>query len=600
MKRVASIIYVLGLTAAAFGQSGNPYVFLSESDKEPSQGLPQKAVPTMRLRPNNELPFYVYVRNPGTEARDKLIVVLAADDRGEQVLAEAQVDSIAGGEVRRVKLNMVESKPAPAPRPAAAEDAKTDPAPTTTPLPGNVYLLLFRTTDEGVRRIVTSPDSKPLISVRIMSPKEYLSISAATPAGVIAKNNDLYIQLGDKSKATPFRGKPCRVVLNVRADLIEGLDTTAPREGTYEAFVAPGAEAITLAATNLRFLSENRTGFVTVSADGYSHAFVYQFDFRGTSPRPYEDRSFVRIGAPRFAVTGTPLNVTLELFGDDTIGRPRLKFFRSDVGNPEVVTESLTTLRDEQTGFRIGEGGEIVASSRVKDWAIAIDSAGLYGARTLRYEVEQSARPFEPDTVTIAFDDTPPVDVAFTSAPASVQQGKQFTVTARASDPESGIKPDGVLFFIGEEPAEGKKPAKGSAMKGIPNNDGSYSATFAVPETDGAFDVSAKFTNNVGLASTKTVEILADKPPTTGTIEGRVIQGDDRAQPGLVVELKDGEGKVLDTATTNDRGEFRFAGLKPGSYTLFSNKPIDYNSRATVEATVAAGQVTKVSLSLKR
>src|SRR5439155_21388116 len=139
-------------------------------------------------------------------------------------------------------------------------------------------------------------------AVRIMSPKEYLEVSTATPAGVTASNNDLYVQIGDKNKANPFRGKPAKVILNVRPDLIPGLDADAAREGTYETLVAPGAEKVTLVALSLKFLGENRGGFISIGADGVSHAFVYQVDFRGTSPRPVEESGFLHIDVPKFAI----------------------------------------------------------------------------------------------------------------------------------------------------------------------------------------------------------------------------------------------------------------------------------------------------------
>src|SRR5439155_6363539 len=89
-----------------------PYAFLSTDPKEPTAGAPQRSVPSLLLRANNELPYFIYVRNPGTDERDKLVVLLAADEKGETVLAESSVAKLAGGETVRVKLTA--KAPAPA------------------------------------------------------------------------------------------------------------------------------------------------------------------------------------------------------------------------------------------------------------------------------------------------------------------------------------------------------------------------------------------------------------------------------------------------------------------------------------------------------
>src|SRR5262245_27571279 len=109
---------LLALSGALAAQDGRPFAFLSESPKEPTQGSPQRVVPSLRLRPNNEIPYYAYVRNPGTDAWEKLTVVLAADEKGERVLAEGSVPKIEGGETVRVTLAAKAAAPASAEKPA--------------------------------------------------------------------------------------------------------------------------------------------------------------------------------------------------------------------------------------------------------------------------------------------------------------------------------------------------------------------------------------------------------------------------------------------------------------------------------------------------
>src|SRR5438132_8141673 len=80
MIRTFSLLAALLLASPLFAQD-LPYAFLSTDPKEPTAGAPQRSVPSLLLRANNELPYFVYVRNPGTDERDKLVVLLAADEK---------------------------------------------------------------------------------------------------------------------------------------------------------------------------------------------------------------------------------------------------------------------------------------------------------------------------------------------------------------------------------------------------------------------------------------------------------------------------------------------------------------------------------------
>ena len=54
-----------------------------------------------------------------------------------------------------------------------------------------------------------------------------------------------------------------------------------------------------------------------------------------------------------------------------------------------------------------------------------------------------------------------------------------------------------------------------------------------------------------------------------GTVTGRVVDAELGAPlAGAVVDLTRGSGRVVQQATTNDDGAFRFTGVEPGRYTL--------------------------------
>jgi hypothetical protein len=114
-----------------------------------------------------------------------------------------------------------------------------------------------------------------------------------------------------------------------------------------------------------------------------------------------------------------------------------------------------------------------------------------------------------------------------------------------------------------------------------------------------------RFTNGAGLTTEETHDLLLvdpPPPPTTGAIEGRVVQGStpERPQPGLDVLLTDPAGRVIKATTADAAGAFKFEELLPGPYSVMSVKAADLGAKAVQTVTVEAGEVTAVTLELKR
>jgi hypothetical protein len=196
-------------------------------------------------------------------------------------------------------------------------------------------------------------------------------------------------------------------------------------------------------------------------------------------------------------------------------------------------------------------------------------------------------------------------------------RGTTLELIGRAEDPESGVA--AVLFFLGAPPGpDGKPPPGGKVVvgelvfrpqsekeEGPPEAIG-FGATFDLPDVVGPVVVGVRFINGAGLAAPDvTVELLLvdpPPPPLTGAIEGRVIQGStpERPQPGLDVLLLSPAGQVVKTTQTDAAGLFRFDELLPGPYVVFTAKPADLGARGTLPATVEAGEVTAVTVELRR
>ncbi len=651
---VAGLVALTSL-APAQGPGDTPKLLFSVLPNEPDQGAATGAVADISLRPNAALPFYVYVENGSAPWRPKLFVQVSADPEGKELLAEGTVENLAAGQRAFVKLSPVGAlKPAaPPPTPAPPPAPATGAEPKTPPLPGaaapqTVYVRLLRAANEAKALDTLTRN------VRLATPDVYIN---AVPA---ASKESVTITLSDRGTKT-FRGAPAKARLILREDLIDGLDPDSLKDGTYATTIPTGASNVKLVAKNLKFSANStRKGKVLVTLDDYDRAYVFDADFGlGTTPTQDTAKS-VRIDAPAFAVPGRPFAPRLAVYNDPIpqggrAVKPVLKFYRAETGDPEIATGNLTTSRDQTINLDIGKAGELSFATRVRDWEIPLDTAEVYGPRKLSFTLEipeqdRNADPRDPTVklpsptaeTTVTFDDTPPTGVQVfdlyqpkrgkkaTQDPppelrewvkegvekARIIRGTRVQFVISAVDRESGI--GSMLVFTGPPPLPDGKPGPGGKIyplkrylvkdangKEVPSNPPAYTTIIELPDVKGPFEVNYRIWNRAGLLVEDKAEIVLidpPPPPTTGTIEGRVIQGStpERPQPDLPVVLFDAGGKPVASATTNEKGEFKFEDLQPGPYIVFSNKEADQNANDRKAATVKAGETTTVTLELKR
>jgi hypothetical protein len=684
---------LVGLAARLPAQD-RPRPVVSTRADEPAKGPLKGQTTNLVLRPNADAPFSVYVENPdANQTFANLTVRVTADPDGGLLLAEGTVGSVGPRQFARVALHPAAPPggPAAAPpvEPAPPPAAEKGQAPPAAPKPPAGAPLLTTTLYVQVFRDGKTPlsDKPAEFTVRVDTPKNYLeAVPQVTRTGT---GYQLTVTLNSLAgEAGVFRGKPAVARLDLRPDLMPGLDPASLKDGTFQTAVAPGAKGVALVAKNLQFAGRPVPSFFAVSVDGYDRAFVFATDFTGTTPAvtPASGRS-VRIDAPRFGVPGRPLPVRLEVFNDDWADRPRLEFQRAEQGAPEVVTTpEQATPRYRDVRLRVGPAGELLFHAEVKDWVLPLDTAGVYGKRTLRLALtdadgkvltQTQADGLNKPEADIILDDTPPDNVQLLALPPkpppkkprklpppeaaaakstippggivlppwacgcvlpwpvpmppppekpapppapgviarTLVRGTTVELVARAEDLESGVTR--VLFFVGPPPGpDGKPPPGGKVLEsrlrpppeklvGPPPTWVEFGATLDLPDVKGPVTVGVRFTNGAGLVSpdvTREIWLVDPVVPTTGTIEGKVIQGSspERPQPGLDVLLLDAGGKVVKATKTTDTGEFRFEELPPGPYTVYTVKPADLGARSLQPATVEAGEVTAVTLELRR
>lgn len=624
-RPVTAALLVAGLSLLARADAldradADPWPFLSTRADEADDRDPAEPVGNLVVRPNQTVAFHAYVRNPGDQDWTKLRLVLAADAAGSDVLAEGAIDRVKAGKTAAVKLTFKKSVP-PAPPPAADKPAVAPPA---ARLGGRVYLMLFDTAT-----VVPEPFHNPKAPagrlVRVPHPREYLTAVAEVRGPVGAAGGfSLDVTVAPSAAAAAagiFRGPACRVKLDLRPHLLPGLDPDGLKAGTFEGVLEPAGKGAALRAEGVRLGAAVGTPdrfFVT--ADGYERAFWFEADFRtaGNVLTPVTDRGYLGLDVPRFAVPGKPLPVRVEVAGREPLGEPHLLFHRTPVGDPEGVTAGLPGPRDVRVSARVGDAGELLVGAEVKDWLLPVETAGVFGTRSLTLGVGSAAA-----EARVTLDATGPTGLRFRNLPKTALRGKPLTLTADGQDPESGVSR--VVFYLGEPPADGKPLPPGKAAVGVrrplpaarpdaqgppPAADGFrgavYAGTLLLPDQPGPVLVGARFTNAVGISEDVTAEVTLVNPPTTGSLTGRVVQGvDDRPQPGLEVMLHEEgakpDAKAVASAKTNDKGVFTMSGLKPGGYVASTSKPSDYGAKAAQRVTIGASdQPTPVTLSLKR
>jgi len=423
-----------------------PSPLVSVRSDEPAKGPVRGRITNVVLRPNAELAFHVYLENPGTDEWSNVTVRLSADEKGDQPLAEGLVEKVGPGEVARVVLRSTAPLPPPQPPvavPPAADKEKAAPAapkpPAGTPAPPTFYLQAFD--DQKPPKPFANTRPTP-VSIRISPPRDYITASPDVTQNA-GGGYSLAVRLGRHANASEaFRGLPAPARLDIRPELVPGLDPASLKDGTFRTVIAPNAKDVVLVAKDLRFTGRRGLSTVTVSVDGYDRAFVFTTDFSGTTPSlvPSDVRG-VRIDAPRYAVPGRPLSARLEVFNDIGDERPKLEFYRADQGEPEEPTAALTTSRQRTATYLIGKAGELVFHAEVKDWSIPLDTAGVYGTRTLKFSLTdqngtvltrpRADDPAENEQVTtthlLTLDDTPPAPVRLLARPVRIEPKKPRT-----------------------------------------------------------------------------------------------------------------------------------------------------------------------------
>jgi hypothetical protein len=580
--------------------------------------------PNIVVRPNVVQSIYVFVENKDDKAAN-VTVEVRADGK---VIEGGGVDlMVEAGKTAPVLFGQP-PPPKPGEKPAEKPVEKPKP-PTLAELTGNLEFVL-------IDRDNKEKDAKPLdikYGLTVRRPADYLSVQPTyVPTGEDGKAR-LEVKVTAKDN---FTGPPCRVELVLRPDRAPSLDPNQPRTGTYAGFITKPGAVLNLEAEDLKFRgTDTRVNLIYLMVDGYERAFAFRAFFtpQGQLTETLQpiDVPAMRLIAPKAGDPSKPIAVNVEVDNSEendvaVLGLGRL---RKDETGKEIFTPENDELIRRFPGDRQrtlmftakNPAGALLFQAILRDWSAALDVKEIYGVRNLRLELLREDKPIDVyDTAVeklekkvptvkaidqwIILDATPPI-LGQLFFPEKLIRGKPLRLGVTASDPESGIKD--VVFFLGKPDKDGNPPPTAVKVPAVADKDGVWLVSLNAPtDVKGKVDVTMIFTNKADLKEVKTVEIvLVDAPPAgpgakgLPIITGVVTEGG-RPQPKVKVFLRDAVLDVLkDSTETNDKGEYIFKDVPPGSYTVFASKTGDA-TRGRAATTVVDKDKKGVDIKLTR
>lgn len=564
------------------------------NDPEPKEFL--------TLRPNLAQQIFVYVQNANNTTEEVTVELRAG---GNSVPGGVQPVKVEGNKPQRVLFG----KPAPAP---------ADKPLVLTPLAGPIDLRLL-----GDKNAVLDE-----VKLDVARPNAYVDVTSIKfdPSEQGGVRNRLIVRLRAKES---FAGAPCRVELVLRPERIPGLVPGQKKEGTYAGHLTRAGDDLVLVAENLKFQSgtEAKNGLVYLSIDGYERAYTFTTSFprEGIASEPQRiDIPILGIVAPAFGVPSAQFAIGVEVDNAKPDEVAELEILAVSLNQNEELDQKPISLARFNGDRRlnllfnpVGPNGGLLFKPEIRDWSVEQDLSEVYGKRTFRLrlldkdgnviKVRSGAEgePVEKVERTLVLDASKPEEVKFIDFPKTLLRGSALPLKARGIDPESGILE--VVFFAGKPAPDGKLPPNPVAVEGTPTDATRTVWAAELPvSTDqkGMFEVSVRFTNQAGLSATETIRIqLVDPPPATPAgpgsgaggkglketiIEGTVVEGT-RAQPNLVVTLRDEKGVAKGTTTTDAKGKFVFKDIPGGTYRISSAKTSS-NTKGEVTVAVPEGQ----------
>jgi hypothetical protein len=617
------MLAALGSDLPAAPQAGADLPTASISD-QPEGGKDLKT--SISVRPNVTQGFYVIVNNP-TESEQKITALITTGAKA-RVIAKSLPVTLAAGKKKAALFQFTEEEL------KAAEAAKTKPMQTPEAIDGPPFKFQIVLKDDKNADI-----GKPIpVDVKMLSPWDYLQNPVAKFSSTNERATNLWsVEL--QLNKTYFSGPECPVRLDFPAERIPFLrkEIKPKKDATMQAKLSSGSPDAKLFAENLTFDNvpdANANGPVFVNVDGFERAFIFDTTFvkEGTPAPQLFNKEAVGVKGPRYSrpidytVTALVDNVPL---GDDVWVELGIDLDNTGKYGPGLARQFHGARKQEISILPKSTDGGLMFNTIVKDWSDKWETPEVFGNRKIRARLLDGKKKVKQDKqgremvaeAMVTFVDNGPAGIALGKLPEKLVEGQTLTVSATTTDPKELIKE--VVFFIGKPETSEKDgktvqsvPKTASKITGTMKEDEVTKAVSWTADLDlsrdmiGKVPISVEFKNQVGMSSFQTaaVTVLTKAEANaggggvnTGSIKGTVVEGP-RPQAGLDVALKDDKtpgNKPKATAKTNDKGEFEFKDVEPGSYTVSTTKDAS-KTKGDAAVTVEKGKEAKVAIELFR
>ena len=602
-------VMATAIGSLASAQNQGTFVFSSDPDevKDPKSVL--------AARPNTPETRWLFVKNPKGDQATYIVELRDVKSRGVIASGKIELEKNQQARVKLVKtpppevkalpLAVATPQAAPAPPPPPGVELKRDTE--------GQYRFLLRLLDENGKPVLDD-QKKPIesrVGVELRLPFSYID----EPSISITRIDDVQKLDVLVKSAKSFSGPAA--VIDLAFPPQKSLRADALRAGAYRREIKGPEQTVRLQANDLPIVTgaEERVRFY-VNVDNYLRAFIYEPDFRRPSDQALLTlvRSpAVRVlpataDAPVLVAASKPTDrypVRIEVDNAPLGAKLSLRFDRSGSGTFAESDETITlpTTREEKVFIEpAGEDESFVVNFKVSDWIQPVDTRALRGKHEVQgvLEFDQNGKKEEAKfSFFLILDDTAPEGLSFGKLPEKHIKGTPLKLTAFATEPETNVTQ--AVFFLGKV-ADGKLP-EGPKAEGdlVDAKLGKWTGELPIPDKKGMIEVGVQFINETGIAAVKTQKIeLVDPPFPGGTIDGTVVLGE-LGQPKVPVLLRDAEGKEKGIGMTNDKGGFKFEGVAPGAYTVYSAKPDSgVGTKGNAGVQVQVGKTSKVTVELGR
>lgn len=525
---------------------------------------------TLPLRPNIELPLYLFLRNDEIIDEKLALKIFCRSNDGEVLLKQLDDITLKSKNIQEILIKL--EKPVQVPN-------------------GNELIFSVLDKNDKDKEIL-----RKSVKFKIMKPEEYLKF---TPE--LDKNGNLKV---DIKRENNFRGPECKLELDCSAlrNLLPGQEFAG---SLLDSINATDKETAVLALQQLKF-KKNAVddGFISIKVDGVPRAKVYVTNMvPGTGLKSLPDRNVIRFNGPTYWKPDPENKYKARIEVDNLEvedAKINVYFDRANIGSMNLL-RSYPSTRQIDVAFSSSDKGVFSIKPIVQDWPLEIVSEGLNGERKFEAElVKKDDSPLgERAKWTVVFSKERPknIRISLNESKQKFQLGEKVLATATAESP-TGISK--AFFFLGDvAPKEPEKliPATES------DKSNSWQANVTLPDQKGRAKLGVVMENGVGLTSTHIMDVLIEDPAMSSskeklaTIKGNVVQGD-RPQRGLTVALFDDKKMPVKTTRTDDSGNFTFTDLNAGSYILVCQR--EDNAQAREVVTVEKGGEKTVTLSLER